>query len=90
MSDPINPQNWWVAFLEWLEKVIKENWSGLAVLFYSYEEKKIDSAKQEEKTAELKEKMAENENAIREDAASKSDDDIIAEQLSYGSKHDKH
>lgn len=73
--------NPWLAFLDWLEKLIKDNWSGLAVLLYSYEEKKIDAAKQEQKTAQLKEKLAEDENVIRKDAAGKSDDDIINEEL---------
>ncbi len=89
MPDPISSQPWWVAFLAWVEKVIKENWSGIAVLIYGYEEKKIDAAKQEQKTAELKEKLAEDESKIRRDASTKSDDDIINEQLGVGSKNDK-
>jgi hypothetical protein len=80
MADPIS-QSPWLAFLDWLEKVIKENWSGLAVLLYGYEEKKIDAAKQEQKTAELKEKLAEDENAIREAVSCKSDDDIISDSI---------
>jgi hypothetical protein len=87
MPDPISSQPWWVVFLAWVEKTIKENWSGIAVLIYGYEEKKIDTAKQEQKTAELKEKLAEDESNIRRDASTKSDDDIIREQL--GSKNDK-
>lgn len=71
----------WLAFLEWIEKLIKDNWSGLAVLLYGYEEKKIDAAKQVQKTAELKEKLAEDENQIRKDAALESDDDIINSSL---------
>lgn len=84
MSDPtsLNP---WLAFLEWLEKVIKENWSGLAVLLYGYEEKKIDAAKQVQKTAELKEKLAVDETNIRKADSLKSDDDIISEQLELDS-----
>jgi hypothetical protein len=86
MADPIKIDPWWVTFLTWLEKTIKENWSGLAVIIYGYEEKKIDAAKQEQKTAELKEKLAEDEIKIRKDASTKSDDDIIKEQL--GTKRD--
>lgn len=87
MADPIIPQPWWIVLLEWIEKTIVQNWSGLAVLLYGYEEKKIDAAKQEEKTAELKEKLAEDEIAIRKAASVKSDDDVISEQL--GAKSDK-
>jgi hypothetical protein len=62
MTDPINNNPWWISVLTWVETVIKDNWSGLAMILYGYEEKKIDAAKQEEKTAELKEKLAEDEN----------------------------
>jgi hypothetical protein len=84
MAGPeLNP---WLAFLEWLEKFLKENWSGLAVLLYDYEEKKIDAAKQEQITAQLNEKLATDENTIRKAASVKSDDDIIREQLGLGPK----
>ena len=73
--------NPWLAFLDWLEKIIKENWSGLAVILYGYEEKKIDAAKQEQKTAELKEKLATDENTIRKNDSDRSDDSVIGEEL---------
>jgi cell division protein FtsB len=75
------PSPWWVPVLAALEKFIKDNWSGLAVILYSYEEQKVDHAKQEEKTAELKEKLAENESEIRKANSGKSALDIIDEQL---------
>jgi hypothetical protein len=75
---PVNP---WVAFFEWLEKFLKDNWSGLAVMLYGYEEKKVDAAKQEQKTALLKESLAENETNIRKEFADKSDDAIIESEL---------
>jgi hypothetical protein len=78
--------NPWLVFLDWLEKIIKENWSGFAALLYGYEEKKIDAAKQEQKTAELKEKLAEDENTIRKNASGKSSDDIIRESLGISTK----
>lgn len=87
MADPIKIDPWWVTFLAWLEKTIKENWSGLAMIIYGYEEKKIDAAKQEQKTAELKEKLAEDEINTRKASSDKSDDDIIKEQL--GTKRDE-
>lgn len=82
MADPTSPIPWWVTFLEWLETTVKKNWSGLAVLFYEYEADKIDAAKQAQKSAELNQKMAENEITIRKDAATKSVDDIIDDTLS--------
>lgn len=78
MSDPTNS---WLNFLTWLENLIKDNWSGLAVLLYDYEEKKIDAAKQMQKTAELNEKLAVDETTIRKADALLSDDDIIANEL---------
>lgn len=83
MAEPVNP-NPWVAFLTWFEKFLKDNWSGIAVLFYGYEEKKIDAAKQVQKTATLMEKLATDENTIRKVDSLKSDDDIIREQLGLG------
>lgn len=88
MADPTSPTPWWQAFLDELEKFIKDNWSGLAVLLYDYEEQKIDAAKQNQKTAELKEKLAEDETKIREAAADKSDDAVISEQLGTKSTDD--
>jgi phosphoglucomutase len=82
MADPT--VSWWIVFLTWLKNFIKKNWSGLAVMFYDYEEKKIDAAKQEQKTAELKEKLAQDETNIRKTDSLKSDDDIIKDEL--GSK----
>lgn len=91
MGDPTSSGQsqppWWVNALQWIEDFIKRNWSGLAVLLYDYEQKKLDAAQQQTKDAELKEKLAEDENAIRKDAASKSSADIIRESLS--SKPDK-
>jgi hypothetical protein len=81
MADPIPPVSPWIAILQWIEKTIKDNWSGLAVILYGYEEKKIDAAKQQQKTAQLQEKLAEDENTIRKDASSKSDLDIISDEL---------
>jgi hypothetical protein len=78
------PTPWWVPVLAALEKFIKDNWSGLAVILYNYEEQKVDSARQVEKTAELKEKLAENEIEIRKANAGKSALDLIDEQLGDG------
>jgi hypothetical protein len=85
MADP-TPQlpdlkPWWVTLLDWVEKFIKDNWSGLAVMLYDYEEKKVDTAKQELQTAQLKEKLATDENEIRKNAGNESATDIINEEL---------
>ena len=77
----MNETNPWLAFLEWLDKLIKDNWSGLAVMLYGYEEKKIDAAKQEQKTAALKENLAEDEIAIRKASSDESPIDIINDEL---------
>lgn len=83
MADPINPP-WWTKILAALEKVIKDNWSGLAMILYNYEENKVGAAKQKQKTAELKEKLVENENEVLKANAGKSDLDIISESLGAG------
>ena len=72
---------WWVVLLAAIEKFIKDNWSGLAVILYGYEKQKVDAAKQNQQTAELKEKLIEDENKILKVDSGKSDDDIIREQL---------
>lgn len=82
MADPTDFKPWWVSLLDWVEKFIKDNWSGLAVLLYDYEEQKVDAAKQELETAQLKEKLATDENEIRKSYAGKSATDIIDEEYS--------
>lgn len=86
MADPINPP-WWTGILAALEIFIKDNWSGLAMILYGYEENKVGAAKQKQKTAELKEKLAENENEVLKANAGKSDLDVITESIS--SRDDK-
>lgn len=68
---------WYINILEWIEQAVKNNWPALGLLLWGVEEKRVDSAKQAEKTAELKEKLVENENEILKDNAGLSDDDII-------------
>jgi hypothetical protein len=75
-SDPV-PQSPWIVFLTWLERVVKENWSGLAMILWGYEEKKVEGAKQETETAKLNEALVENENQVLKEFAGKSDSDIL-------------
>lgn len=81
MADPTELKPWYIQLADWLEQFIKDNWSGLAVILYDYEEKKVDTAKQAQLNAELKEKLATDENEIRKADALKSADDIIREEL---------
>lgn len=80
MSDVTPPTKpWYIALLEWLAQTVKDNWSGLAVLLWTHEEKKVEGAKQDLKTAQLQQTEAQNENKILKEYAGKSDADILDE-----------
>lgn len=66
-----------VQVLEWLEQFLRNNWSGLAVLLWGYEERKVDAAKQAQADAVLKQKEAENESAVLKKYDGMSDADVL-------------
>lgn len=73
------------AFLDAIQalfQTLKDNWSGIAAFFLQYEERKIDSAKQAQKTAELQLEEAQNEAAIRKKYDGLDDNTVISEIVS--------
>jgi hypothetical protein len=83
VSDLPIPDPWWVTLINLIKKFIEDNWSGLAMILWGYEEKKIEGAKQAQKTAELDKALAEDEVKIRRIYSGKSDTDILKE---FGAK----
>jgi hypothetical protein len=69
--------DWLTNLLQILQKFIEDNWSGLAVLLWNYEEQKIDTVEQQQKTEQLKATLVQNENDTLKEFASKPDDDVI-------------
>lgn len=68
-------------FLQAFAAFFKQFWPGLAVMFFNYEESKIDRAVKEKEAAELAAKNLQDEKTIRDSYRDKSDSDVVASIL---------
>lgn len=66
-----------VSLLQDIVTFAEKNWSGLAVLFWNYEERKIDERRSNEERLELEKKTLQNELDTRKKYADMPSSDIV-------------
>lgn len=73
-------------FINLIKSIIEEFAPVLAVALWNFEESKVAAAKQDQKTAELKLKEAQNEKDVKDSVSGLSDTDVIDKLTGNGSK----